>query len=256
MICVRPAQAFPTVWIECLSGAPGPNCAGGEPCTTACTTALAPSPLSPPQEHRLMPLTDACRLRGWIPACPHVHLGLAQYPSLPHPSKGWCLNTLLREDTAAALHRHLIVDLRSLFTRYDAWVYSLPRRPADILSIQHPSYIFVHPSPLCSTPQHYPLSLCAPRSGSSSFHPLLFHHHASRRSSDASFQLALPTSQLKGRFTARCPLSITESKRLRIQAVKRPGALQLPAIVSPAAITSTLGALGWLRFNGGLSPCS
>jgi hypothetical protein len=46
----------------------------GSPSTTVCTTALAHSPLSPPPEHRLMALTDACRLRGWIPASPHAIL--------------------------------------------------------------------------------------------------------------------------------------------------------------------------------------
>jgi hypothetical protein len=196
MICVRPAQAFLPDSLGRM--APRPNCAGAPPAQLCALLRLHTPPLSPPQEHRLMALTDACRLRGWIPAPP-----MPSWPGTMSESAS-PFKRLVLEHPASRRHRrstaqvHLIVDLRSLFSRYDVRVYSLPRRPADWPPIQHLSYIFVHPSSLCSTSQHEPHSLCALRSEFSFFHPLFFHHHALRRPADASFQLALPTPQLKG----------------------------------------------------------
>jgi hypothetical protein len=58
-------NACPTPHDPIVQGLPQHNCVHYCACTL---------PLSPPQEHRLMALTDACRLRGWIPASPHAIL--------------------------------------------------------------------------------------------------------------------------------------------------------------------------------------
>jgi hypothetical protein len=89
-------NACPTPHDPIVQGLPQHNC------VHYCACTLPPQPsarASPHGANRRLPPT---RLDPSTPPC---HLGLAQCPSLPHPSKGWCLNTLLREDTAAALHR-------------------------------------------------------------------------------------------------------------------------------------------------------